>query len=45
VVVSEYDIAEQLRKCPDFVITALNVLLKEQKVQRTPFAGYWRLNA
>jgi len=45
VVVSEYDIAEPPRKDPDFVITALNVLLKEQKIQRMPFAGYWPLNA
>jgi hypothetical protein len=45
VVVSEYDLAEQLRRRPDSVVTALNVLLKEQKVQRTPLTGYWKLHA
>ena len=45
VVVSERDLAEQLRKRPDSVVIALNVLLNEQKVQRTQLAGYWRLNA
>jgi regulator of extracellular matrix RemA (YlzA/DUF370 family) len=45
VVVSEHDLAEQLRKRPDSVVTALNVLLKEQKVQRTQLTGYWQLNS
>jgi hypothetical protein len=45
VVVSERDLAEQLRKRPDSVVTALNVLLKEQKVQRTRLTGYWKLHA
>ena len=45
VVISERDLAEQLRKKPDAVVTALNVLLKEQKAQRTQLAGYWRLEA
>jgi hypothetical protein len=44
VVVSERDLAEQLRKRPASVLTALNVLLKEQKVQRTQLTGYWRLD-
>jgi len=44
VVVSEKDLAEQLRKCPDTVATALNLLLGEQKVQRAPLNGYWKLN-
>lgn len=44
VVVSERDLAEQLRKRPDAVATALNLLLSEQKVQRAPLRGYWRLN-
>src|SRR5689334_14708921 len=34
VVVSERDLAERLRKRPETVITALNLLLNEQKVQR-----------
>ena len=45
VVVSEGDLAEQLRKRPDAVVTALNLLLNEQKVQRAPLSGYWKLNA
>lgn len=42
VVVSERDLADQLRKRPDSVATALDLLLGEQKVQRLP--GYWKLN-
>ena len=45
VVVSERDLAEQLRKRPDAVVTALNLLLNEQKVQKAPLNGYWKLNA
>jgi len=44
VVVSERDLAEQLRKRTDVVVTALNLLLNEQKVQRAPLAGYWKLS-
>jgi len=44
VVVSERDLAEQLRKRPDAVVTALNLLLNQQKVQRAPLSGYWKLN-
>jgi hypothetical protein len=44
VVVSECDLAEQLRKRPDLVVIALNLLLNEQKVQRAPLNGYWKLN-
>src|SRR5580700_8139382 len=44
VVVSELDLAEQLRKRPDAVATALNLLLSEQKVQRVTLSGYWKLN-
>lgn len=44
VVVSELDLAEQLRKRPEAVVTALNLLLNEQKVQRAPLSGYWKLN-
>jgi hypothetical protein len=44
VVVSERDLAEQLRKPHHAVATALNLLLSEQKVQRAPLRGYWRLN-
>src|SRR2546422_6131720 len=44
VVVSERDLAEQLRKHPDIVATALNLLLGEQKVQKAPLHGHWKLN-
>ena len=44
VIVSERDLAEQLRKRPDAVATALDLLLCEQKVQRAPLSGYWKLN-
>jgi hypothetical protein len=44
VVVSEHDLAEQLRKRPDAVATALNLLLDEQKAQKAPLSGYWKLN-
>jgi|SRR5262252_10985016 len=44
VIVSERDLAEEFRKRPDVVITALNLLLSEQKVQRVPLRGYWKLN-
>src|SRR5207237_7677793 len=44
VVVSEGDLAERLRKRPEAVVTALNLLLNEQKVQRAPLNGYWKLN-
>jgi hypothetical protein len=45
VVVSEGDLAEQLRKRPEAVLTALHFLLNEQKVQRAPLNGYWKLNS
>lgn len=45
VVVSERDLAEQLRKRPEAVMTALDLLLNEQKVQRAPLNGYWKLNS
>jgi hypothetical protein len=43
VVVSERDLAEELRKRTDMVVTALNLLLNEHKVQRAPLNGYWKL--
>jgi len=39
VVVSERDLAEQLRKRPEAIVTALNLLLYEQKVQRAPLSS------
>ena len=44
VVVGENDLAAQLRKRPDMVGTALNLLLGEQKVEKAPLSGYWKLN-
>lgn len=44
VVVSERDLAEQLRRRPDAVATALTLLLGECKVQKAPLSGYWKLN-
>lgn len=45
VVVGERDLAERLRKRPEAVVTALSLLLNEQKVQRAPLNGYWKLNS
>ena len=45
VVVSERDLAEQLRKRPDAVVIALNLLLNEQKAQQAPLSGYWKLKS
>jgi hypothetical protein len=45
VVVCERDLACQLGKRPDAVVTALNLLLVEEKVQRARLNGYWKLNA
>src|SRR5713101_313584 len=39
VVVSEDDLAEQLRKRPDTIATALHILLGEQKVQKASLNG------
>jgi hypothetical protein len=44
VVVSEHDLADQLRKRPEEVVTALNLLLNQRKVQRAPLGGYSKLN-
>jgi hypothetical protein len=44
VVVSMHDLAQQLRKRPEVVATALTLLLGEQKAQKAPMKGYWKLN-
>ena len=44
VVVSVHDLAQQLRKRPDTVATALKILLGEQRVQQAALNGYWKLN-
>jgi len=43
VVVSEIDLAVRFRRPPEAIATALNILLGEQKVQRAPMNGYWKL--
>jgi DNA-binding transcriptional regulator YhcF (GntR family) len=44
VVVTVRDLAERLGKRPDAVANALNLLLREQKVQQAPLRGYWKLH-
>jgi hypothetical protein len=44
VVVSEDELADQLRRRPEEVVTALNLLLNQRQVQRAPLGGYWKLN-
>lgn len=44
VVVGENDLAAQLRKRRDRVGSALNLLLREQKVKKASLCGYWKLN-
>ena len=43
VVVSEADLARQLRRPPDIVATALNVLLGQKRAQRASLEGFWKL--
>jgi len=33
-----------IRRRPEAVARALNLLLDEQKVERSPLDGYWKLN-
>lgn len=44
VVISDTDLAQQLHKPQELVTTALAILLDQQRVQRAPLAGYWKLN-
>jgi hypothetical protein len=44
VVVNVRDLSEQLRKRPDTVAAVLDLLLREQRVQRASLRGYWKLN-
>jgi hypothetical protein len=43
VVVNVRDLAQQLRKQPDAVASALHLLLDEQKVERSALEGYWKI--
>jgi hypothetical protein len=44
IVISERDLAKQLRKGTETVTMALNLLLDQQRVQKAPLDGYWKLN-
>ena len=44
VVVSEEDLAGALHRSPVKVAKALRLLQNQQKVERAPLAGYWKLN-
>jgi hypothetical protein len=44
VVIGEHDLADKFCKRREVVGAALNILLREQKAQRSPLAGYWKLN-
>ena len=44
VVVSVRDLADQLGKRADAVAKALHLLSTEQRVQKAPLKGYWKLN-
>jgi hypothetical protein len=44
VVVSEDDLAGALHRAPERFARALGLLHSQQKVERAPLAGYWKLN-
>ena len=44
VIVAEHDLANKFCKRREAVGAALNILLEEKKVQRSPLGGYWKLN-
>jgi len=44
VIVSENDLATQLHRAPEKIATALCLLHSQQKVERAPLSGYWKLN-
>jgi|SRR5579864_687159 len=44
VVVSEHDLAGALHRAPERIATALGLLQSQQKVERAPLSGYWKLN-
>ncbi|HET7207309.1 MAG TPA: hypothetical protein VFI95_12095 [Terriglobales bacterium] len=45
VVVSEDDLAGALHRAPERIARALGLLQSQQKVERAPLSGYWKLNA
>ncbi len=44
VVVSEKDLAGALHRAPEKMTRALGLLHSQQRVERAPLAGYWKLN-
>jgi hypothetical protein len=44
IVVSEDDLAGALHRAPERIATALGLLHSQQKVERAPLAGYWKLS-
>ena len=44
VVVSEDDLAGALHRAPEKIARALGLLHTQQKVERAPLSGYWKLN-
>ncbi len=44
VVVSEDDLAGTLHRTPESIATALGLLHSQQKIERAPLSGYWKLN-
>src|SRR5690242_6477563 len=44
IVVSEDDLAGALHRAPERIARALGLLHSQQKVERAPLAGYWKLN-
>lgn len=44
VIVSDADLAKQLRKPQEIIANALGLLSDQKKIQRAPLVGYWKLN-
>jgi hypothetical protein len=44
VVVSEDDLAGALHRAPERIARALGLLHSQQRVERAPLSGYWKLN-
>jgi DNA-binding GntR family transcriptional regulator len=44
VVVSENDLAGALHRAPETIAKALGLLHSQQKAERAPLSGYWKLN-
>jgi hypothetical protein len=44
IVVSEEDLAGVMHRAPERIARALGLLHSQQKVERAPLSGYWKLN-